>query len=180
MALIVQDDTGGVLGANGYITNAFFKSYHINQGVSDVVNGNIDDVNIDSAIIRATTYIDSRFGAQLKGCKWKKPSIQTTEFPRLHICDGSGFDISEIIPIVLMKATAEYTLFAVNNTLTLTPSTDETGQIIKSKKEKVGPLEEETEFHGGSTGIVGIFKRIPQADLIMRELLNSVGRVIRG
>lgn len=57
MALVVQDDLGS-LDANGYITVAFFKSYHDARGNS--YSGKTDQ-QIEYAIIKATDYVDTRF-----------------------------------------------------------------------------------------------------------------------
>src|SRR3954464_1966504 len=57
MALVVQDDLGS-LNANGYISVAFFKSYHDARGNSYVGK---TDQQIEYAIILATDYVDTRF-----------------------------------------------------------------------------------------------------------------------
>jgi hypothetical protein len=177
MSLIVQDNTGEIADANGYISAAFFITYHSDRGVADVVDGNIDAGDIESAIVRATTYVDSRFRRRFKGCKWKDPSLQTTEFPRINICDDGGFDISETIPISLQQAIAEYALVAVDEALTVQPVANESGQVVKRSKEKVDVIEEEIEFHEG--GGVGPIRQLPKADFLLRELLHNSNRVER-
>jgi len=55
---------------------------------------------------------------------------------------------------------------------------DTTGQNIQRFKEKIGPIEEETEFAAGSS--IAPIKKFPIADKMLTDLLNIGGRVIRG
>jgi hypothetical protein len=58
MALILQNSTGTVSGANAYLTVAAFKAYHDSRG-NDYA-GKTDD-QIAAAIVRGTDFIDTRF-----------------------------------------------------------------------------------------------------------------------
>lgn len=58
MALTVQNSDGSVSGANAYVTLAEFKSYHGDRGNDYSA---FSDPQINSAIIRATDFIDTRF-----------------------------------------------------------------------------------------------------------------------
>lgn len=64
VTLNVQDDDGDVADANGYITSAYFTSYHLNRG-NDHSAYSADQVK--AAIVKATDYIDTRFA--FKGVK---------------------------------------------------------------------------------------------------------------
>ncbi len=57
---IVQDNVGGVANANAYVTLAAFKQYHDNRG-NDYTTGGYTDPQLQTAVVRATQYLDNRF-----------------------------------------------------------------------------------------------------------------------
>lgn len=130
MAFTVQNDDGDSVGANAYIDVSTFKEYHDDrQNEYD----DFDDSEIQVAIIKATDFLDIRF--QYIGTI--KDSNQTTEFPR------SGDDT---IPTVIKEAVAEYAFRALSSELVSDPDFDTTGGKVKTKREHIGPIEEETEY----------------------------------
>lgn len=64
MAFVVEDDTG-VKSANAYVSVQEFKDYHADRG--NALSGGSGDQQ--KAIVKATDYIDKRFGARFKGQK---------------------------------------------------------------------------------------------------------------
>lgn len=102
---------------------------------------------------------------------------QPLSFPRLDLVDSDGFRINGI-PDRLKEAGAEYAVRAVAANLLPDPTVDDTGRAVIRKKERVGPIEEETQYAGG--GVVSqIFRPYPAADRLLAELLKPGGRVIR-
>lgn len=130
MALIVQNDAGTVANANGYISNAYFKTHLADRAIDNEWS----DADIDAAIVVATEFIDMRWS--YRGAL--TTTDQTTQFPRTLFVG---------LPANLKKATAELALRQLrlrDEDKSIFP--DPVGDQVKRKKEKVGPIEEETEY----------------------------------
>lgn len=173
MALLVQDSTGSVIGANAYLSVAAFKSYHDNRG-NDYSAAANDDA-IEFAIIKATDYLDQRFryvGEKLGG------RDQTTQWPRMNAWDRGRYYITGI-PNEVENATAEYALRAISSSLNPDPTRDDTGQTVQSVSESVGPIKESKTFVGGA---LFSMPKYPAADqiLIKTGLAETSGNVRRG
>lgn len=185
-------ETGvGLAGANSYINVQQFKD-HFNDRGKDV--SAITDPQIQAAAIKASDYIDKRFGRRFLGLR--KQKTQGLEWPRGDAWDLDGY-ILDGLPAQLVKACAEYALrahtlgiLAPDPALPFT-TRDATGgaavvtagQVI-SKREKVGPIEEENKFADtssssnrvstGSSLVDGLFiPPYPEADMWLEELLKS-------
>lgn len=171
MAFTVQDDDGGVADANAYITVAFFQTYHEDAG--NEVDG--ADEDIERAIVRATTYLDTRF--KFRGRRLQNRD-QTTEWPRSN-CYDNDRNYVEGIPLEVKRATAEYALRAMTATLSPDPENTSTGQAILSKSEEVGPLKESVTYVRNS---VFQMPKYPAADrmLTMAGLVDNSNSVRRG
>lgn len=160
MAFTVEDGTI-VTDANAYITESFFRDWHVDRGNSDaeVESGDYEPVKVKAAIIKATDYVDKRFGNLFTGYKRSaNDSDQSLQWPRLDAFDtGGNYIKSDEIPRALKRAVAEYALLALKimNLLpvpapsfnSVDPSTGETtvaqGGLLQRDKIKVGPIEEE-------------------------------------
>lgn len=171
MAFLVQDDTGLVAGANGYISVAWFKSYHQDRGTTITAL----DPAIEAAIIKATDYVDQRFrfaGRRSNG------RDQSTEWPRFGAEDRDGYVIDGI-PTELKEAVAEYAFRALTMELNPDNETSATGAAILSKSETVGPVSESITYSNpGHTPLPSY----PAADSKLRTagLLRSSGDLRRG
>ena len=173
MALNVQDNTGSVPEANGYLSVAEFKSYHDDRG--NDYSGAATDADIETAIIRATDYLDQRFS--FVGKK-RLGRDQTTEWPRTDAWDRDRYYINDIPPEV-KEACAEYALRAIAAALNPDPERDGTGAAVASKSETVGPIVESVTYVSGSAFTL---PKYPAADqkLIRSGLVRSGGTVMRG
>lgn len=80
------------------------------------------------------------------------------------------------IPEILKMATVEYATRALTEPLMPDPVIDESGQQVRRRYEKVGPVEEEIVFQN-SPG--EIFKTYPDADRLIKPLISDVGGVYR-
>jgi hypothetical protein len=156
MAFTVE--TGAIVSdANAYITVEFFQSWHTDRGV-DV--SDFETPQMQAAIIKATDYVDKRFGVKFVGTKRDKD--QSLQWPRSNAWDNQDDYIdSDTVPTPLKRAVAEYAFLAIKlNELLPTPApsfnkvnltTGETevsqGGLLQRKKEKVGPIEEETWYN---------------------------------
>lgn len=139
MALIVQGSTDTV-GANAYLSLADFKAYHEARGVD---LSDYDDAGMEASIVKATQYVDIRFA--YKGQRTSKE--QELQWPR-EFCYNDRGDSVDGVPKAVKNATAEYALRSLVAPLLPDPAA---GAEIKSKKEKVGEIEEETEYVTGQT-----------------------------
>jgi hypothetical protein len=116
----------------------------------------------EQAIVRASDYIDKRFGRRFRGLR--KTKEQGLEWPRLDAFDDDRYLLSgpDDLPRQLLKACAEYALRAAvcgvlapdpplpvpkqdPTDMATRPEQEETGQLTR-KREKVGPLEEDKWF----------------------------------
>ena len=189
MAFTLEDGTG-VAGSNGYISDTFADTYHTDRGqtawlFSDTAGAiAITLGQKQAAIIRATDHIDRVFGNAFKG--YEKTDAQGLQWPRSGAVGPSGYTLLEV-PNQLQRATAEYALRALlYGTLTPDPPPkgprqdftqgsslpvygEGEGEIV-SVREKVGPLETEVRYNKNTAGSLA---RLPAADLLLRDLLNS-------
>jgi hypothetical protein len=154
MALVVEDGTGLVT-ANAYIAQAFADTYHTDRLQTQWSDATTPEK--EAAIIRATDYIDKRFGRRFIGFRGK--GTQALEWPRTGALDDDGYLVSGL-PTALEKACAEYALRAwiyktlAPDPLSVIPAQDlesgaaargtsaTAGEVLRTK-EVVGPLEEE-------------------------------------
>ena len=203
MAFTVEDGSG-IEGANAYDSVANIDTHHADRGMTTWTDFTTPEKEV--AIVRATDFIDKRFGGRFVGIRQTKR--QGLEWPRLSAFDKDGFLLHDVdaIPRQLLKAVAEYAVRAAvcgilapdpplpvpkqdPTDLGTRPDQEETGQITR-KKEKIGPLEEDTWFEttsqtlarnmgvgatGVKSGLVNDFSipEYPEADMWLEELLRS-------
>ena len=198
MAFVVEDGSG-LSTATSYISVDFFRDHHTDRGRT-VDSGTYSNTLVQGAAVRATDYVDKRFGKKFRG--FRESKAQALEWPRLSAFDNDDFLLAaeDEIPRQLQKAVAEYTLiilqigellpiparpFATVNTTTGEVEGGQGGQVTL-KREQVGPIEEETRYSSvsskssdtnrvASSTLVDMTKipEYPEADLWLEELLNS-------
>ncbi len=117
MAFTAEDGTG-IAAANSYITEALFDTHHADRG-RDVTALSVPEKQ--AALVRATDYIEKRFGRTFRGTRRAKS--QGLEWPRLDAFDNDDFALNGIdaVPRQLQKATAEYALRAIIYATELAP-----------------------------------------------------------
>lgn len=203
MAIIVEDGSGKN-DAVSYIDATFFSDHHTARG-RDLSEWNT--AAIEAACVKATDYVDQRFGLRFRGDRQLKD--QALQWPRLDAYDDDGFAFSglDTIPRDLKKAVAEYARIV----LTLTGSEllpnpappfasinedgetvgGASGQVTRDRS-VVGPIEEEKWYESASntkstkavmSGLVdGLsIPEYPRADLWIEKLLKPKGvRLVRG
>jgi hypothetical protein len=103
---------------------------------------------------------------------------QAMEFPRTGCIDGDGRAVVGV-PLKVKQAVAEYAIRQHSAALFADPTVEATGKVVTSKKEKVGPIEEETRYSEGAA-IYNLIKPYPAADKLLTEFLFPSGIVIRG
>ncbi len=159
MAFTVDSGSGDA-GSNAYISVVDVDTHHADRGASNWTDFTTPEKQ--EAIVRASDYIDKRFGRKFVGLR--KTKEQGLEWPRLDAFDQDGYLLSgtDDLPRQLLKACAEYALRAAvcgilapdpplpvpkqdPADLANRPDQAETGQLTR-KREKVGPLEEDKWF----------------------------------
>jgi len=118
MMAFTPETGSGLEDANAYIDVAFFDAHHADRG-RDVTT--ITTVIKETAIVRATDYIDKRFGRKFRGFRQSKR--QGLEWPRLDAFDDDDYALNSIddIPRQLEKACAEYAVRAIQYATELAP-----------------------------------------------------------
>lgn len=174
MAFTVE--TGAIVaGANAYMTVAQYRTHHTDRGRAALITDTGQtDVLVQAAIIKATDYIDKRFGRRFRGDR--KQREQMLEYPRTDAWDDDDFILPEM-PNQLLKATAEYAWLSTQLETELAPIPDGTTGIVEELSEKVGPIATTTKFARRpvtDTGnLIQSLPEYPQADLWLEELLES-------
>jgi len=176
MPLILQDDTGTATGANAYIDSSYADAYFTDRNKDESMWIDLDQEVKDAAIISATSYIDNSNIGKLRGRKLTKG--QTTQFPRLGVVDFDGF-LVDGLPDLLKMATAEYAIRAVVDNLAPDVTYDESGMPVKSKKEKIGPIEETTVYQDDVMTPTQI-RKYPEADMLLKQYLYASNYLVRG
>lgn len=159
MAFTVETGTG-ITGSNAYDSVANIDTFHADQGMTTW--NDFTTPEKQQAIVRASFYIDKRFGRRFVGVRALKE--QGLEWPRMSAFDQDGFLLSGVdqVPRQILKAVAEYAvraavcgILAPDPPLPVPkqdpadmgnrPDQEETGQLTRHR-EKVGPLEEDKWF----------------------------------
>ena len=103
---------------------------------------------------------------------------QCLSFPRCGIYSDRGVAL-RAMPVSLLNATAEYAVRAITSALAPDPLSDESGQILLEKTEKVGPITEQKKYQF-SESLSAAIKPYPAADKWLSGLVCLPSRVIRG
>ena len=173
MAFTVEDGTG-VAGANAYISVAYADEYHAERGNAGWTG---DDALKQQAIVRATDYIETRWGDRYRGRIQYRDPLQSLGFPRLDIWDRNGLAITGI-PDLLKRATAEYALRALTEELMPDPDYVPATGFVSGVREKVGPIETETTYQQPFSNRAPLMRAWPEADRLIKLLLGRVGAYV--
>ena len=183
MALIKEDGTI-VAGANSYADEADADAFQTDRGRSAWLEATTEVA--DAALVRATDYIEGRFGLLFLGQPLR--DVQSLSWPRQgvsYVRTGNPFPDDEV-PVDILNATVLYADQVIGDgsdpetmtELSVNPTVSEDGQI-KMKKEKVDVLEEVTEYavggQGGGTSALRTIRPIPEADRLVRRWLRGGG-----
>lgn len=182
MAFVAEDGTG-LSNANSYTSVAFADDYFTDRG--NTVWSAATTGQKQAALVRATDWVEKRFGRRFRG--YKRSKTQSLEWPRLDAFDNDDFLLAgaeDNIPRQLLKAVCEYAVRALSATL----GPDNANVGIDSIKEKVGPIETSStrssfQTAAGSSLIsAASIPDYPEADLWVEELLKPAGsrRLVRG
>ena len=182
MALVKEDGTI-VAGANSYADAADADAYLQDRG--GVAWSEADTEAKDATLIRATDYIEGRFGLNFVG----QPAgdVQALSWPRTgayYPRTGNAFPADEV-PVDLVNAAILYANQIIGDgsiegitDLSVNPEVDAAGQVVE-KTEKVDVLEETTKYIGSVSGSSALrtIRPIPDADRLVRRWLRGRGAV---
>lgn len=181
MAFKVEDGTG-LADANSYATIAEVTAYFADRDVTkrDAWE-DLDQEIQENALVRATDYIEQVFGAVFLGYPENpNPGVcQSLHFPARGIYNQKGEEINGKVPKEVKYAVSEYAHRIAVDSVNLQPDpiyNDVADPRVKRSKSKVGPIEEETEFHGVDTygGNYVTIKRFPSADRWLRLYISRL------
>lgn len=178
MALTKEDGTI-VAGANSYADAADSIAYQTDRGRQAWLDATTEVQ--EAALIRATDYIETRFGRRFVG----QPlgDVQELAWPRqlaVYPRTGNAFPDDEV-PQDILDATILYAGQIIGpdgddlelmTELAITPEISSSN--VKAKKEKVDVLEESTEYFGGGETLRTI-QPYPEADRLIRAWLRGGG-----
>ena len=133
MALTVETGTG-MATANAYVSVADVVSYAANRGLAFEQAVSLQE----AAIIRATAYIDARYGHRFSGSRLKDRD-QALRWPRWDALDTEGILIrSDEVPVEIRHATCEAAIRELATPNSLQPDYERGGQV---KSLKAGSVE---------------------------------------
>lgn len=159
MAIVVEDGTG-LENSNSYVSVEDANAYFSTRAVTEWLTKALKDK--EAALIKATDYIDQRWGPKLQGYPLTRD--QALEFPRLGCYDRYGY-LAEGVPMDIAKAACEYALITFDQSLG--PANPTTSKEIKKKKVVVGPITTETEYVGSNSQTDTI--KYPVADSYVKQ-----------
>lgn len=168
MAFTLEDGTG-VTDSNSYADDTFADAYFAERSVSGWTG---TQAVKQAALIRATDYIEQRFGSLFIGSP--VATTQSLSWPRTEAGDYG----SDEIPVKLKRAVCEYALRALTAELAPDPAYDTSGARVVTTRQKLGPLEKQVTVLG--QGSPSPIRAYPKADMFIAPLIVSSARVIRG
>lgn len=170
MAFVVEDGSAKA-DANSYASIAEADSYFADRGNTSWTGA---DAVKQAALVKATDYIEGRFGQRFIGAK--KTITQALAWPRTGAADFAY----TAIPVGLRRACCEYAVRALSAELAPDLKVDASGLTVVATKKKVGPIE--TDYAVPQTGLGStpmLFRPYPAADMLLRGLVYSASQVIR-
>lgn len=165
MAIVTEDGTGKS-DAQSYLSLADADSYFTARSVAAWTGANSAK---EAALIAATEYIDIRWGDLLKG-SLEFPDTQALLFPRLNVYDNEDRALTGI-PQRLERATAEYALISLSQSLMPNPTIESSGKMVIEESDETGPIKETKKYQSGY-----LTKRpYPKADALMACFILGSG-----
>lgn len=161
MGLIVETGVG-LPDAESYVSVAVADKYFADRGFAKWTA--LATSEKERGLRLATDYIEGRFASRFRGVRMTEE--QALSFPRAD---------KAVVPVCLQRACAEYAIRALAAPLVADPLVDDSGLVVKSTMEKLGPLQETTEY---ATTARDLFKPYPAADMLLKSLLRS-SQIIR-
>ena len=137
MVDMIVETGAGVANANAYDTLENVSLYHANHGNTDWLQSASPTDEQEAAIIRASAYLDRKYGSRYPGTKMNGRA-QSLGWPRKDATDANGETIEDDeVPNEVKKAVAEAALREYLEPGSLSPDYLNTSQVTS---ETLGPL----------------------------------------
>lgn len=137
MVDLIVETGAGILNANAYDTLENVSLYHVNHGNTDWDPALSPTDEQEAAIIRASAYLDRKYGSRYPGTK-VLGRAQSLAWPRKDATDVNGETIEDDeVPTEIKKAVAEAALREFLEPGSLSPDYVNTAQVTS---ETLGPL----------------------------------------
>lgn len=164
-ATFVVEDGTGKPDANSYLSEAGADQYFENHGNPAAWTALATPAK-EEALRLATQYLDAVYGARWKG--ERSLATQALDWPRNGVSDRDGFAVEDDqVPTAVEDATAEAAIRSLSATLVQDIATP---GGIKRQRDKVGPVETETEYAGAASQTA----RFRIIDLILVALVKGL------
>lgn len=161
--------TPGSATANSYASLVEAAAYHTARGNATWTG---TDALKEAALIRATQWLDGRYGSQWPGVRWKLRE-QALDWPRIEVYDRDGTVVDyDTIPVEVLNATCEAALRELTTPGILSP--DVTPGTVKVLTEVKGikwtPLRAAASANDMALTITAV-------DRALAPLIGGAGRV---
>jgi len=159
MAFLAEDGTG-LTGANSLARVTIADIYFLE--IDNSVWGALTLKKKQQNLVKATRFFEQRYKLYGK----RKLATQGTEFPRTGLLDEFANKLDDQVPLRIAYGIVELALIVQTEPLFFTPELPSgTSGPIVSKKEKVGPLEEEIKYQTGAENTtVKVERVLPNAE----------------
>lgn len=161
--------TAGDAAANSYASLAEAAAYHTARGNSTWTG---TDALKEAALIRATQWLDGRYGARWPGIRWKL-RLQALDWPRAYVQDRDGTLVDGVtVPVEVVNATCEAALRELVAPGSLSPDlTPGTAKVLTEVKGiKWTPLR-------ASAGVKDMTLTITAVDRALSQLIGGADQV---
>lgn len=169
MAFVLEDGTG-LVNANAYASVAFMRAHWAEVGITFAQADGLLEV----AIIKATRYVENRYGTRWLGRREFPDTPQALSWPRLYVRQPDSCSDYTGVPLPLQRAVSEYAQRALLGT-NLQPDAS-SSPFVTRKKVKAAAVETEEERLPGQAFT---FVAIPAADVLLRDLISKGGYTYR-
>lgn len=178
MAFVVETGVG-LTNATAYCTVEEFKEYWEDRCV-EIPSGTVRR-EIQGAIVQGSDFLDRRYRDRIVGLRLN--INQSLEFPRINARYKDGRVVIGVAP-EWKQATIELayrvlqTQPFVANSLAPDPTYEDSNRVVTAKREKVGPIEEETRYSSVDQSIL-TWRKFPTIEGLVRELVFEGNRLMR-
>jgi hypothetical protein len=167
MAFVVEDGTG-LSNSTSYASVAFFRAFNTDRGRDTMASS---DSVVQAALVVASDFLDGKYDF----VGFRSLASQAMQWPRVDAYYFDG-EPAQLVPDEVAEAVSELAYYHLTTPIAPNPSYGTTGGVIKRKREKVGPIEEETEYRDAPPLA---FKDYPFAEQRLRELIRSGNELLR-
>ena len=170
MSLTVENGSG-LANADSYLSVDDADTYHTAQGAPTTWSDSTDPEK-EAALRQATAYLDNRYGPRWVGSRIN--STMALAWPRRYVTDRDGYTVdAAAVPRGVKNATA-YIALKIREGDTLVPDVDPGANAV-AETVTVGAISISSSYSGDP----GTSPLYPQAEMMLRDLIQAAGSVAR-